>query len=141
MERAEIKNVETPDEVREIPNGRLELVNVAGRTIGRAIFNPGWKWSLHVKPAVKTTSCEAPHFQYQISGRMKIVMDDGTEFISKAGDVMNIPSGHDAWVAGDEPVVVVDFQGFVDYAEPRKQLSGRTGPARSRRRSRRRRGA
>lgn len=120
LEKAQIKNVETPDEVREFPNGRLELVNVAGRMIGRAVFSPGWKWSSHVKPLVKTKSCEAPHFQYQISGRMKIVMDDGTEFISKPGDVMNIPPGHDAWVVGDEPVVVVDFQGFVDYAKPRK---------------------
>lgn len=120
LDKAQIKNVETPDEVREFPNGRLELVNVAGRMIGRATLNPGWKWSSHVKPIAKTKSCEAPHFQYQISGRMKIVMDDGTEFVSKAGDVMNIPPGHDAWVVGDEPVVVVDFQGFVDYAKAKK---------------------
>lgn len=120
LEKAQIKNVETPDEVREFPNGRLELVNVGGRTIGRAVFNPGWKWSSHVKPLAKTKTCEAPHFQYQISGLMKIVMDDGTEFISKAGDVMNIPPGHDAWVVGDAPVVVVDFQGFVDYAKTKK---------------------
>lgn len=120
IERTEVKNVETPDEVREFENGRLELVKVGGRMIGRAILNPGWKWSTHVKPIAKTKSCEAPHFQYQISGLMKIVMDDGTEFITKAGDVMNIPSGHDAWVLGDEPVVVVDFQGFVDYAKAKK---------------------
>ncbi len=120
MEAPTIKNLEAPDEVREFENGRLELVNVAGRVIGRAVFSPGWKWSAHVKPIAKTKSCEAPHFQYQISGRMKIVMDDGTELVTKAGDVMNIPSGHDAWVLGDEPVVVVDFQGFVDYAKAKK---------------------
>jgi hypothetical protein len=117
LERASVKSLEKPDEVRGFEMGRLELVNVAGRTVGRAVFQPGWKWSAHVKPIAKTRSCEAPHFQYQVAGRMQIVMDDGTEFVTKAGDVMNIPSGHDAWVLGDEPVVVVDFQGFIDYAK------------------------
>lgn len=117
LERAEVKSLEKPDEVRGFDKGRLELVNVGGRTIGRAVFQPGWKWSAHVKPIAKTKSCEAPHFQYQLAGRMQIVMDDGVEFVTKAGDVMNIPPGHDAWVLGDEPVVVVDFQGFVDYAK------------------------
>ena len=92
-------------------------MNVAGRTVGRAVFQPGWKWSAHVKPIAKTKSCEAPHFGYQVSGKMQIVMDDGTEFVVNAGDAMNIPPGHDAWVLGDEPVVVVDFQGFIDYAK------------------------
>lgn len=117
MERFALKNMDNPDEVRAFDKGRLELVNVAGRTVGRAVFQPGWKWSAHVKPIARTQSCEAPHFGYQVSGRMQVVMDDGTEFVAKAGDVMNIPPGHDAWVVGDEPVVVVDFQGFVDYAK------------------------
>ncbi|MBI2387107.1 MAG: cupin domain-containing protein [Elusimicrobia bacterium] len=120
LERAAVKSLEKPDEIRGFDKGRLELVNVAGRTVGRAVFQPGWKWSSHVKPIAKTKSCEAPHFGYQVSGQMKIVMDDGTEFVVKAGDVMNIPPGHDAWVLGDEPVVVVDFQGFVDYAKKKK---------------------
>ena len=117
LERVTVKNMEKPDEVRGFEKGRLELVTIEGRTVGRAVFQPGWKWSAHVKPIAKTKSCEAPHFQYQVSGRMQVVMDDGTEFVSKAGDVMNIPPGLDAWVLGDEPVVVVDFQGFVDYAK------------------------
>lgn len=120
MEKVQVKNVVQADEVRVFEKGRLELVNIAGRMVGRAVFQPGWKWSLHVKPIVKTKSCEAPHFQYQLAGRMKVVMDDGTEFETKAGDVMNIPPGHDAWVVGEEPVIVVDFQGFVDYAKPKK---------------------
>jgi len=120
LEKVEVKNLVKADEVRVFKKGRLELVNVGGRMVGRAVFQPGWKWSSHVKPIVKTRSCEAPHFQYQIAGRMKVVMDDGTEFETKAGDVMNIPPGHDAWVVGEEPVVVVDFQGFVDYAKPKK---------------------
>jgi quercetin dioxygenase-like cupin family protein len=117
LERVTVKNMEKPDEVRGFEKGRLELVTIEGRTVGRAVFQPGWKWSAHVKPIAKTKSCEAPHFQYQVSGRMQVVMDDGTEFVSKAGDVMNIPPGHDAWVLGDEPVVVIDFQGFIDYAK------------------------
>lgn len=117
MERFALKSMDKPDEVRAFDKGRLELVNIAGRTVGRAVFQPGWKWSAHVKPIARTQSCEAPHFGYQVSGRMQVVMDDGTEFVAKAGDVMNIPPGHDAWVVGDEPVVVVDFQGFVDYAK------------------------
>ena len=120
MEKTEIKSLNQADEVRKFEKGRLELVNIAGRTVGRAVLQPGWKWSSHVKPIAKTQSCEAPHFQYQISGRMQVVMDDGTEFVTKPGDVTNIPPGHDAWVLGDEPVIVVDFQGFVDYAKSKK---------------------
>jgi len=117
LERMTVKTLDKPDEVRGFEKGRLELVNIAGRTVGRAVFEPGWKWSSHMKPIAKTKSCEAPHFGYQVSGRMQVVMDDGTELVVKPGDVMNIPPGHDAWVLGDEPVVVVDFQGFVDYAK------------------------
>ena len=117
MKSAELKNFGEPDEIREFPNGRLELVTVAGSAIGRGIFKPGWKWSTSVKPIAKTKSCEAPHFQYQISGVMHIVMDDGTVLTSRAGDVVSLPSGHDAWVVGDENVVVVDFQGMADYAK------------------------
>ncbi len=117
MEKAELKSFTKPDEVREFPQGRLELVNVGGTTIGRAIFKPGWRWSTSVQPLVKTKSCEAPHFQYHISGTIVVKMDDGTIFKCKPGDVSLLPSGHDAWVEGNEDVVVVDFQGMVDYAK------------------------
>lgn len=120
LEKWSLKSLEKPEEVRQFEKGRLELVTLNGRTVGRAVFQPGWRWSSHVKPIAKTKSCEAPHFGYQVSGQMKIVMDDGTELVVKAGDVMNIPPGHDAWVLGDEPVVVVDFQGFVDYAKAKR---------------------
>ena len=69
-----------------------------------------------VQPIAKTKSCEAPHFQYHISGVLRVRMDDGTEFDCKPGDVSLLPSGHDAWTVGDEPAVVVDFQGMIDYA-------------------------
>ena len=117
MAKMEVKNFGAPDEVRTFDKGRVELVKVGGATIGRAVFEPGWKWSTHVKPLAKTKSCEAPHFQYQIAGTMKVVMDDGTTRECKAGDVSLLPSGHDAWVVGNEPVVVVDFQGMADYAK------------------------
>ena len=116
MEKAEIKTFAKPDEVREFPKGRLELIKIGGATIGRAVFQPGWKWSTSVQPLVNTKSCEAPHFQYHVSGVLKVVMDDGAEFECRPGDVSLLPSGHDAWVVGSEPAVVVDFQGMVDYA-------------------------
>ncbi|BBI99486.1 cupin [Ferrigenium kumadai] len=119
MKKAELKNFANADEVREFPKGRLELVKIGGATVGRATFEPGWRWSTSLQPIAKTKSCEAPHFQYHVSGILKIVMDDGTELLAKPGDVSNLPSGHDAWVVGDEPAVVVDFQGMIDYAKSR----------------------
>jgi len=113
----EVKSTNAPDETRTFEKGKLELVKVGGTTIGRAVFQPGWRWSTSVKPIAKTKSCEAPHLQYQVSGTLHVVMDDGTERDVKAGDVALIPPGHDAWVVGNEPVVAVDFQGMVDYAK------------------------
>jgi mannose-6-phosphate isomerase-like protein (cupin superfamily) len=113
----EVKGFGVPDEVRTFPKGRVELVKIGGVMVGRGVFEPGWKWSTSVKPLANTKSCEAPHFQYQISGTMKVVMDDGTTRECKAGDVSLLPSGHDAWVVGNEPVVVIDFQGMADYAK------------------------
>lgn len=121
MERAQHKSFESPDEVREFPKGRIELVKIGGATVGRAIFEPGWRWSTSVQPLAKTKSCEAPHFQYHVSGVIMVRMDDGTELECRAGDVSLLPSGHDAWVVGDQPAIVVDFQGMIDFA--RKPLS------------------
>ncbi len=120
MNMAELKSFGKPDEVREFPKGRLELVQIGGATVGRATFQPGWRWSTSLQPLAQTKSCEAAHFQYHLSGVMKIRMDDGTEIECRAGDVSLLPSGHDGWVVGDEPAVVVDFQGMVDYAKQAK---------------------
>jgi hypothetical protein len=117
MDKAELKHFGTPDEVREFPRGRLELVTIGGATVGRAVFEPGWRWATSVQPLVNTRSCEAPHFQYHVSGVLRILMDDGSEFDCRPGDVSLLPSGHDAWVVGDEAAVVVDFQGMIDYAK------------------------
>ena len=115
-QKAEEKNFDKADEVREFPKGKLELVTIGGATIGRATLEPGWRWSNSVQPIAKTKSCEAPHFQYHVAGTLKVVMDDGTELTCGPGDVSLLPSGHDAWVVGNENVVVIDFQGMVDYA-------------------------
>ena len=104
-------------EVRTFDKGRVEILKIAGGVVGRGIFEPGWKWSTCVKPIAKTKSCEAPHLQYQISGRLAVLMDDGTQKEFGPGDVSYLPSGHDAWVVGNEPVVVVDFNGMTQYAK------------------------
>ncbi|HET9276856.1 MAG TPA: cupin domain-containing protein [Flavitalea sp.] len=116
-EKATLKSFGKPDEVREFPLGKLELVKINGAMIGRATFQPGWKWSTSVQPIAKTKSCEAPHFQYHVSGTLMVQMDDGTILECKPGDISLLPLGHDAWVVGNEPAVVVDFQGMVDYSK------------------------
>ena len=116
-EKAELKTFKKPDEVREFPKGKVELIKIGGVLIGKATFQPGWKWSTSVQPLVKTHSCEAPHFQYHVSGTLKVKMDDGTILECKAGDVSLLPTGHDAWVVGNEPVVVVDFHGMAEYSK------------------------
>lgn len=117
MEKAEVRNFGNPDEIREFPLGRLETVQIGGATVGRAIFEPGWRWADSVQPIAQTKSCEAPHFQYHVAGVLRVRMDDGSEFDCRPGDVSLLPSGHDAWVVGNEPAVVVDFQGMIDYAK------------------------
>jgi quercetin dioxygenase-like cupin family protein len=114
----ERKGFGTPDEVREFPHGRAEILRIGGGEVGRFVFEPGWRWSEHLKPVVGTASCEVPHFQYHVSGRLAIRMDDGTEFIAEPGDVTSLPSGHDGWVVGDEPAVVIDWYGASNYAKP-----------------------
>lgn len=114
---AEQKAFTRPDEVREFPNGRVALVDIGGGNVGRLELQPGWRWSKDVKPIARTHSCEAPHFQYHVSGRLGVKMDDGTELIAGPGEVTALPSGHDAWVVGDEPVVVIDWCGASNYAK------------------------
>lgn len=112
------KSLNTPDEVRTFDKGKVELATVGTVTFGRASFEPGWKWSESVKPIVKTEYCQAPHVQYQISGRLRVKMADGSEQEFGPGDVGVIPPGHDAWVVGNEPVVAIDISGMTHYAKP-----------------------
>jgi hypothetical protein len=116
--QTEHKSFAAPEETRPFTHGRAEIVTLGGSAIGRLVLEPGWRWSNDVKPIAQTESCEAPHFQYHVSGRLAIRMDDGTEFIAGPGDLTSLPSGHDAWVIGDEPVMLVDFYGASNYAKP-----------------------
>lgn len=116
MAHMQKKNLAEPDELRVFDKGRLELVSLGGVTFGRATFQPGWRWSTSVKPLVNTSSCEAPHLQYHISGRLHVVMDDGSQEEFGPGDVSLLPPGHDAWVVGEDPAVVIDISGMGDYA-------------------------
>ncbi len=116
-QNTEHKTFVQPDETREFPNGKAEILSIGDAEIGRLTFQPGWRWSNDVKPIAGTNSCEAPHFQYHVSGHLAIRMDDSTEITAGPGDLTSLPSGHDAWVVGDEPVVVVDFYGASNYAK------------------------
>jgi ketosteroid isomerase-like protein len=116
MQQTEHRSFVAADETREFPHGRAEIVEIAGGEVGRLVFEPGWRWSKDVRPIAGTDSCLAPHFQYHVSGRLAIRMDDGTEFVAGPGDITSLPSGHDAWVIGDEPVVAVDWFGAGNYA-------------------------
>lgn len=117
LETHALVSLGSPDEVREFDKGKLELFRVSGAVVGRATFEPGWKWSTCIKPIAKTESCQAAHFGYQLAGTMMVQMDDGTQLTSKAGDFVSIPPGHDGWVVGNEPAVFLDFQGMIDYAK------------------------
>lgn len=119
MGRIVRKSLNSPDEVRKIEAdmGQIELVNVDGGTVGRATFQPGWRWSEHVKPIAGTDSCQVAHVGYQVSGRMGVRLDDGEEQEFGPGDYVSIPPGHDGWVIGDEPAVMIDWQGMTDYAK------------------------
>jgi len=118
MAQVEIKNFDSPDEVRPFEgNGQAEVVNLAGRTVGRGTFEPGWKWSDNVKPIAGTDSCEVSHLAYVAAGRMIVHMDDGSDTEVSAGQVIAIPPGHDAEVVGDEACVMLDFGEFGDYAK------------------------
>ena len=115
---AEMKSFDSPDETRPFEGkGQAEVVHIAGHTVGRGTFEPGWRWSENVKPIAQTDSCQVSHLGYMISGRMKVYMDDGSEFEAGPGHVVAIPPGHDAEVVGDEACVMIDFGEIGDYAK------------------------
>lgn len=113
------KSLDTPDETRKFENGMgyMELVRMPGVDIGRATFPPGWRWTEHVRPIAGTETCQAAHTGYVLSGQITVHMNDGTEETFSAGDCMICSPGHDAWTVGDEPCVVLDWQGLGDYAK------------------------
>jgi mannose-6-phosphate isomerase-like protein (cupin superfamily) len=110
------KNLDEPEETRSFENGRVDLVEIAGNKVGRVNLDPGWRWSASVKPIVGTGSCQVAHVGYAVSGRLHVVMDDGTHLDIKAGDVYEIAPGHDAWVDGEETFRGVEFESLASYA-------------------------
>ena len=110
-------NVGTPEETRSFDRGKMEVVTLPTATIGRATFEPGWKWSECVKPIAQTESCQAEHTGYCLSGRMHVVMTDGSEMDIGPNDAFYIPPGHDAWIVGNEACVALDFTGAAAYAK------------------------
>jgi hypothetical protein len=117
MAETEHRSFQAPDETRPFNRGRAEILKIGGSEIGRLVLEPGWRWSEDVKPIAGTDWCEAPHFQYHVAGTLHIQMTDGTSFDANPGDVTALPQGHDAWVVGNTPVVVVDWWGASNYAK------------------------
>ena len=119
MAGLEVKPVSSPEETRPFTDGkgRADVIELQGQPVLYGTFEPGWRWSEHVKPIAKTDSCQATHLMYCISGRMHVQMEDGTEQEIGPGDVAAIPPGHDAWVVGDEACISVDWGGASNYAK------------------------
>jgi quercetin dioxygenase-like cupin family protein len=116
----EVKSFDKPDETRVFEDkGMADMVVLGGRTVGRTTFEPGWRWSRHVRPIAGTDTCEVSHIGYCMQGRMRIHMIDGSEQEIAAGEVVAIPAGHDAEVVGDETCVFLDFGDVGDYARRR----------------------
>jgi quercetin dioxygenase-like cupin family protein len=111
-----LKRFDQPDEVRKFEKGKFELVHIGGMTVGRATYEPGWRWSQHVGKASGSKSCLIEHVGLVVSGRATAAMDDGRVIELKAGDIFHIAPGHDSWVIGDEPYVSVHLLGAHEYA-------------------------
>ncbi len=111
------RNFAKPDETRQFELGKVDIVNIGGVTFGRATFQPGWRWSTCIGSLTNTKICDLAHVVFQISGRLHVAMQDGTEVEYGPGDLASIPPGHDAWVVGNEPVIAIDVAGMKDYAK------------------------
>ena len=118
MAQTEVKNFDSPDERRLFEGkGHGDIITLGGHAVGRGTFEPGWRWSVNVKPIAGTDSCQVSHLGYVLSGRMRLTMDDGSTADIGPGDAFAIPPGHDAEVTGDEACVMVDFGEFGEYAK------------------------
>jgi quercetin dioxygenase-like cupin family protein len=115
--RLEIKRFETPDEKRTFAKGTFELITLGGITVGRATYEPGWKWSEHVGPSVGSKSCPVEHVVLVLAGRAAVAVDEGKTVEIATGDLAYVPPGHDSWVVGDEPYVSLHFLGVGRYAK------------------------
>jgi hypothetical protein len=112
----ELINLDEPSETRHFEKGRFDVYRVGPTILGRATYEPGWRWSEHVGSTVGTSLCLIEHVGLVLSGQAVVKMDDGTEVMMKAGDFFYVPPGHDSWVVGDEPYASLDILGSEDYA-------------------------
>jgi uncharacterized cupin superfamily protein len=110
----EARSLDSPDETLTFDNGMAEMVTVAGSTVGRFTFQPGWRWSESVKKLAGTDSCQTHHVGYALSGQLHVLADDGSEQDIRAGEAYNIPPGHDGWVIGDEAYRSVEFRNIAE---------------------------
>ena len=114
------KSLARPDEVRSLPNARVNLVSLGDTTVVRTRFEPGWRWSTDLAPIMKTRSCEVHHLGHSVSGILRVRMDDGEELDIPPDSIFEIPPGHDAWVVGDEPWVIIEWtSGRIASTPPR----------------------
>ena len=117
-----LKRFDSPDEVRVMEKGKFELVHIGGMTIGRATYEPGWKWSEHVGPTAGATRCHVEHVGLVLSGAATAAFDDGRVVELHAGELLHIPPiPHDSWVIGDEPYVSLHFLGAERYAKSERK--------------------
>jgi quercetin dioxygenase-like cupin family protein len=114
------KDFTAPDETRNFKShGHMDVLKFGDETtIGRGVFEPGWRWSKDVKPIAGTASCQNTHTGYCVSGSMTVKMDSGEQFTVRAGEAFQMPPGHDAWTEGSEPCVLIDVTGVKTYAKP-----------------------
>lgn len=125
MPRLQCKSFATPDEVRDFPSGRVEVIRLDEIAIGRFRLRPGWRWSQDVKPTVLTSSCENRHIGYATSGTLQVTMDDGTRLVIRAGEGYEIPPGHDVLVIGDEPWESLEFASAHSFGVAPEQFGDR----------------
>jgi len=119
MHDAILKRFDAPDETRTFEKGKFDVIRMGAMTIGRATYEPGWKWSVHVGAANGAALCQVEHVGMVVSGRAMVKMADGREIEMTPGDVFYVAPGHDSWVVGDEPYVSLHFMGADEYAAPR----------------------
>lgn len=125
MPRLQTKNFSKPDQIRQFPTGRCDIVTLDELSIGRFVFQPGWQWSKDVAPIAGTSSCQFRHVGYMLSGSLGVRMEDGTTLTIGPGEAYEIPPGHDAWVVGDEPSCSVEFASAHNYGVPPEDLGER----------------
>lgn len=130
MDKVVVKRFGAPDERREFEKGGFELLHVGPMTLGRARYEPGWRWSQHVAPGTGTSSCLVEHVGFVISGRAVVRMDDsGQEVVLEPGDLFHVPPRHDSWVIGDAPYVSLHLMGAERYGA---RVRGKRGKKKAR---------